>query len=169
MFVQSFSHHLLYGHWTTGILPPSIWVYMDTPSATLNKSQMPITSKDAMEIFSKLLWLQILHVACRTKYMAHMLLATVIRLVFTGGPEQLNCIRTLPRGGMCWVVHPLWPRDFPRAKPKGHPEARGKSGGQVPNTSRLEAVYNHYLVIIPSLGCIVKSQNISLLMLREWS
>ena len=25
------------------------------------------------------------------------------------------CIRTLPRGGRYWVVHPRRPRDFPRA------------------------------------------------------
>ena len=31
-----------------------------------------------------------------------------------------------------------------------------------PNTSRLEAVYGHYLIIIPSQGCIKKSKNISL-------
>ena len=27
-----------------------------------------------------------------------------------------DCIRTLPRGGMYWVVHPRRPRDFPRPK-----------------------------------------------------
>ena len=84
------------------------------------------------------------------------------------------CIRTLPRGGMYWVVHPRRPRDFPRA------EGNLEVGGDVqPNISRLEAVYGHslninlyqgmYQAIHPcragSIGSV--EINTSLLMMRE--
>ena len=82
------------------------------------------------------------------------------------------CIRTLPRGGMYWEIHPprperfpkggdfapRGPRDFPRAKPEGNLEGRGvqnprpreisrAEGDVFPNASRLEAVYVHSLSI----------------------
>ena len=47
-----------------------------------------------------------------------------------------ECIRTLPRGGMYWVVHPRRPRDFPRTercpkgKARGTSQGRGKSRGR---------------------------------------
>ena len=61
------------------------------------------------------------------------------------------CVRTLPRQGIHWVVHPRRPKDFLR--PERCPEGRGKSWGDVqPNTSRLQAVYGHSLIINPYLG-----------------
>ena len=39
------------------------------------------------------------------------------------------CIRTLPRGGIYWVVHPQRPRDFPRPERCPEGEARGTSRG----------------------------------------
>ena len=95
----------------------------------------------------------------------------------------LECIRTLSRGGMYWVVHPRRPRDVPRAKLEEHLEGRGKSRGRrgfQPYTSRLEAVYGHFLIINPYQGmyqeihpCMAGSIdtvkiNTSLLMMREW-
>ena len=84
----------------------------------------------------------------------------------------LYCIRTLPRGGMYWEIHPprperfpkggdfapRGPRDLPRAKPEGNLEGRGvqnprpreisrAEGDVFPNASRLEAVYVHSLSI----------------------
>ena len=44
------------------------------------------------------------------------------------------CIRTLPRGGMYWEIHP--PREISRDE-----------GDVFPNASRLEAVYVHSLSI----------------------
>ena len=43
-----------------------------------------------------------------------------------------HCIRAPPRGGRYWEIHPRRPisrdpRDFPRAKPEGNLEGRGKS------------------------------------------
>ena len=59
--------------------------------------------------------------------------------------------RTLPRGGMYWVVHPRPPGDFPR--PSRCPEGEIlRSEGIQPNSSRFEAVYGHSLIINPSLG-----------------
>ena len=54
------------------------------------------------------------------------------------------CIRTLPRGGMYWVVHPQRPRDF-----------RGPRSLS-PNISQLEAVYGNSLIINPYLGIYQK-------------
>ena len=48
-------------------------------------------------------------------------------------PPKLGryCIRTLPRGGMYWEIHPLLdPRDFPRASPSGNLSGLGKSLGR---------------------------------------
>ena len=42
--------------------------------------------------------------------------------------QSRYCIRTLPREGMYWVVHPRRPKDFPR--PERCPEGRGKSRGR---------------------------------------
>ena len=56
----------------------------------------------------------------------------------TMNTTQTDCIRTLPRGGMYWEIHPprperftkgvdfalRGPRDFPRAKPEGNLEDR---------------------------------------------
>jgi len=80
----------------------------------------------------------------------------------------MECIRTLPRGGMYWKIHsprpkrfpkggdfaPRGPRDCPRAKPEGNLEGRGVQNprpreisraevGVFSNASRLEAVYGH--------------------------
>ena len=82
-------------------------------------------------------------------------------------------VRTLPRGGMYWEIHPPRPKRFPkggdfaprdprdctRAKPEGNLEGRGvqnphpreisrAEGGVFPNAPRLEAVYGHSLSII---------------------
>ena len=90
----------------------------------------------------------------------------------TSLPMMRECIRTLPRGGMYWEIHPprperfpkggdfapRGPRDFPRAKPEGNLEGRGvqnprpreisrAEGDVFPNASRLEAVYVHSLSI----------------------
>ena len=87
-----------------------------------------------------------------------------------------DCIRTLPRGGMYWEIHPprperfpeggdfapRGPRDCPRAKPEGNLEGRGvqnsrtreilrAEGGVFSDTSRLEAVYGHSFIIIREL------------------
>ena len=91
---------------------------------------------------------------------------------------------------MYWVVHPRRPRDFPRPErcPVGAawgtyrgPEGNLKVGGDVqPNTSRLEAVYDHSLIINPYQGVYQEIHpcravsigsvkiNTSLLMMREW-
>ena len=52
-----------------------------------------------------------------------------------------ECIRTLPRGGMYWVVHPRRPRDFPRPERCPEGEARGTSRGPR-EISRSEGMYN---------------------------
>ena len=53
------------------------------------------------------------------------------------------CIRTLPRGGMYWEIHPRGPRDFPRAWIL-HPEAREISRGRSPREiSRAEGCKIH--------------------------
>ena len=49
----------------------------------------------------------------------------------------LYCIRTLPRGGMYWVVHPRRPRDFPRPERCPEGEARGPR-----EILRSEGMYN---------------------------
>ena len=43
--------------------------------------------------------------------------------------QAVYCIRTLPRGGMYWIVHPRRPRDFPRPERCPEGEARGTSRG----------------------------------------
>ena len=58
------------------------------------------------------------------------------------------CIRTLPRGGMYWEIHPPRPERYPEGCKI---PARGKisraEGDVFPNASRLEAVYVHSLSI----------------------
>ena len=45
------------------------------------------------------------------------------------GNTLQHCIRTLPRGGMYWVVNPRRPRDFPRPERCPEGEARRTSRG----------------------------------------
>ena len=72
-----------------------------------------------------------------------------------------ECIRTLPRGGMYWVVHPRRPRDFPRPKrcPEGHLEGRGKSRGRRGCTTHSLIIGREVLiltlyVLLALQGCI---------------
>ena len=87
------------------------------------------------------------------------------------GISEKYWIHTLPTGGMYWVVHPQWPRDFLR------PEGSLEVGGDVqPNAPRLMAVYGHSLIIYPSQGMYqeiplyrtIVRINTSLVTMRDW-
>ena len=55
--------------------------------------------------------------------------------------SEYYCIRTLPRGGTYWVVHPRRPRDFPRPQRCPEGKARGTSRG-LREISRSEEMCN---------------------------
>ena len=56
-----------------------------------------------------------------------------------------ECIRTLPRGGMYWGVHPRRPRDFPRPERCPDPEGKARGTSRGPREiSRSEGMYNPF-------------------------
>ena len=106
-----------------------------------------------MKLIQSCVW-EILEMWCSRVLCANYQLLFSLKLIFATAPSvtlpffsmiklmhncrnspKLLCIRAPPRRGRYWEIHPRRPisrdpRDFPRAKPEGNIEGRGKSRGR---------------------------------------